>query len=193
MLGSPNGGQRLNQFALVSYIPDPLARFLDKLRQELVPDCFLRAHITILGPRPISVPADEAQEEILEAASHFQPLTVELTNIEIFPVSDVIHIAVGAGGDQLRRMHAALNRGHLAYQEPFKYHPHVTLAQNLKPDQVDELSAVAERRWREFRQEKSFKVEVVTFVQNTVREGWLDLGETVLGQKLEPTHPLVLV
>src|SRR5579872_46919 len=193
MLCSPNGGQRVNSFALVSYIPDPLATFLDRLRQELVPDCFLRAHITLLGPRPITSSIEDAQEEVMESAGHSQPLTVELTRVEIFPVSDVIYIGLGAGGDQLRRMHDALNRGHLSFQEAFNYHPHVTLAQNLTPDQVDELSHVAERRWREYRQDRHFRVEVVTFVQNTVRDGWIDLGETVLGREVEPSRPLVLV
>ena len=33
----PDGAERMNLFALVVYIPDPLAKFLDDLREELVP------------------------------------------------------------------------------------------------------------------------------------------------------------
>ena len=54
MYNDPAAWDRINSFALVSYIPEPLAGFLDRLRQELVPNCFLRAHVTILPPRPIS-------------------------------------------------------------------------------------------------------------------------------------------
>ncbi len=48
-----------NQFALVSYIPDPLGNFLDRLRLDLVPGCSPHAHVTVLPPRPIC--ADERQ------------------------------------------------------------------------------------------------------------------------------------
>ena len=47
------GAQRINLFALVVYIPDPLAGFLDDLRKELVANCLPRAHVTILPPRPL--------------------------------------------------------------------------------------------------------------------------------------------
>jgi len=60
MYTDPAAWDRINSFALVSYIPEPLAGFLDRLRQELVPDCFLRAHVTILPPRPICSPPGEA-------------------------------------------------------------------------------------------------------------------------------------
>ena len=48
MYKGPTVWDRINSFALVTYIPEPLAGFLDRLRQELVPNCFLRAHATIL-------------------------------------------------------------------------------------------------------------------------------------------------
>ena len=43
-------GQRLNVFALVVYIPDPLGRFLDDLRRELVPHYNPHAHVSVLPP-----------------------------------------------------------------------------------------------------------------------------------------------
>src|SRR5438045_1559872 len=36
----------LNQFALVSYLPEPLAQYLDDLRRQLTPDCKPHAHLT---------------------------------------------------------------------------------------------------------------------------------------------------
>ncbi len=47
--------QRLNVFALVIYIPDPLGRFLDDLRTALVPGCNPHAHVSVLPPRPLAV------------------------------------------------------------------------------------------------------------------------------------------
>src|SRR6266446_44202 len=99
MYKGPTTWDRINSFALVSYIPEPLAGYLDRLRQELVPNCFLRAHITILPPRPISAPPKEAWELIRRLAPQFSPFEVELNSVEVFPVSDVIYIKVSAGGE----------------------------------------------------------------------------------------------
>src|SRR5438105_2991862 len=85
------GRDRINSYALVSYIPDPMAGFLDRLRQELVPNCFLRAHATILPPRPICSKPREAWDRLCFEATRFEPFDVELTGVEVFPVSDVIH------------------------------------------------------------------------------------------------------
>ena len=192
MCAVPGGVEFLNSFALVSYIPEPLAGFLDRSRSELVPNCFLRAHVTILPPRPLEAAPEKAWTELREAAFGLDPFNVELNGIEIFPVSDVIYVALGAGQDQLKRMHDALNRGKLIYQEPFLFHPHVTLAQNLTPDQVDELSEVARKRWITYTGPRSFRVHTITFVQNTKRHGWVDLGEAILGRGVEHEPTLAL-
>src|SRR5207249_4154195 len=160
-------------FALVSYIPEPLAQFLDHLRCELVPNCFLRAHTTILPPRPIESTREKALEELRDASYFLEPIDIELSNVEIFPRSDVIYISVSTGHEVLKRMYRTLNKGSLAYKELYEFHPHVTLAQNLTPDQVDELSEVAKRRWAEYTGSRAFRIETVTFVQNTRWHGWI--------------------
>jgi 2'-5' RNA ligase len=181
MYRGPTVWDRINSFALVSYIPEPLAGFLDRLRQELVPNCFLRAHVTILPPRPILSSPEDAWQAIRGIVPQLAPFEVELNGVEVFPVSDVIYIKLSAGSDELRRMHAAMNMNGLYFQEAFSYHPHVTLAQDLKPDEVDELASVARARWAEFSSSRKFCVEKIVFVQNTRRNEWLDLGECRLG------------
>jgi 2'-5' RNA ligase len=181
MYNDPAAWDRINSFALVSYIPEPLAGFLDRLRQELVPNCFLRAHVTILPPRPISSTPEAAWEIVRTMAPSFAPFDVEMTHLEVFPVSDVIHIGIGSGRQGMERMHDALNVGGLKFAEPYPYHPHITLAQDLKGDEVDELARVARVRWAEYAQPKTFRVDKVFFVQNTRRKQWLDLGESALG------------
>jgi 2'-5' RNA ligase len=181
MYNDPAAWDRINSFALVSYIPEPLAGFLDRLRQELVPNCFLRAHVTILPPRPISSTPEAAWETVRTLAPRCAPFEVEMTQLEVFPVSDVIHIAIGRGRQEMERMHDAMNVDGLKYTEPYPYHPHITLAQDLKGDEVDELARVARARWAEYPLSKIFRVEEVFFVQNTRRKQWLDLGESALG------------
>jgi len=181
MYVDPNGLGRINSYALVSYIPEPLAGFLDRLRRELVPNCFLSAHITILPPRPLSASPETAWNHVRNVAPHFVPFEVELTHVEVFPISDVIYVAVGAGSETLKEMHAVMNTEGLGCKEPFPYHPHVTLAQELKPDELDELINVARERWSELPHPHSFRVDKVIFVQNTHRNQWIDLGECSLG------------
>ena len=181
MFNDPAAWDRINSFALVSYIPEPLAGFLDKLRQELVPNCFLRAHVTILPPRPICASPEAVWETVRTLAPLFPPFEVEMTQVEVFPVSDVIYVGIGRGSEEMRSMHDALNAQGFLCHEPYPYHPHVTLAQDLKGDEVDELARVARIRWAECKLPKSFRVDKVVFVQNTRRNSWLDLGESTLG------------
>ena len=187
MYKDPVAWDRINSFALVSYIPEPLAGFLDRLRQELVPNCFLRAHVTLLPPRPVEAP-NQAWSEIKQLIPRFAPFDVYLTDVEVFPVSDVIYINLGVGREELRRMHDALSVGALQSREQFEYHPHVTLAQDLKSDELDELVAVARTRWAEFSGLKCFRVEKAVFVQNTRRNEWFDLGERLLGEPDSNVH-----
>lgn len=175
MNGSNGGGVRIHSFALVSYIPDPLAAFLDGLRNDLVSECHAKAHVTVLPPRPLTCPSGEAWTETQTRLQDFQPFLVELGEIEVFPVTDVIYVSVKAGSAELRKLHAALNRGGVECAEPFLYHPHVTLAQDLQPGRVAAAEQIAARRWHDFRAARSFLVDELTFVRSTVDNCWMDL------------------
>jgi 2'-5' RNA ligase len=169
--------ERLNIFALVIYIPGPLGTFLDDLRRELVPNYNPHAHVSVLPPRPLAVDWRVASAQIRALMDSWEPFEIELTGIEIFPVTDVIYIEVGAGAGQLRRMHLAINSGALAFQDPFPYHPHITLAQELPRDRVKATDATARRLWREYSGERRFRAEHAVFVQSTLNNCWIDLAE----------------
>lgn len=182
MSPGPDGVEYLDSFALVSYLPESLSQFLDKLRSDLVPNCFLRAHVTILPPRQIKSSPEEARQELRDTVYNLDPIDIELSEIEIFPHSDVIYVSIGRGHEELKRMHDALNKGSLAFKEFYDFHPHITLAQKLTPDQVDELGRVARQRWAEYKGSRSFRVETLTFVQDTRWHGWSDLEKFALGR-----------
>ena len=183
MYKDPPVRDRINSFALVTYIPEPLAGFLDHLRQELVPNCFMRAHVTILPPRPLATSPEAAWEGIRKLAQQFAPFEIQLAGIDVFPVSDVIYVRIAGGSGELKQMHDALHAGALQGPEDFPYHPHVTLAQELKSDEVDELVHVAGRRWAECPFPKNLRVEKVVFVQSTGGNEWVDLAECELGRE----------
>ncbi len=177
----PSLDERLNVFALVVYIPGPLGVFLDELRRELVPHYNPHAHVSVLPPRPLTVEWETASEQARALIESWTPFDVHLTDIQMFPVTSVIYIEVGGGASELYRMHAAMNQTDLAFDEPFAYHPHITLAQEIPNHGVSEVRDLAERRWREYQGPRVFRAERAAFVQNTVANCWLDLAEYSLG------------
>lgn len=177
-IGSEDG---INSFALISYLPEPLAGFLNSLRCELVPRCQAKTHVTVLPPRPLAGGVPESAWRDLNAALEtVAPFRVELTSIEVFPGTNVIYLSIGAGFRELERLHAELNHGGLEFAEPYNYHPHVTLAQQILPEDVESAAARARSRWREFPSSRSFMFDRLTFVQNTVENRWADLAEREL-------------
>jgi 2'-5' RNA ligase len=181
---------RIDSYALVAYIPEPLAGFLNRLRRELVPSCYLQAHVTVLPPRKLPASAETGWRQVRDAAAIFDPFHLELGDIEVFPGTNVIYIGIRKGESRLVQMHQLMNRAGLWFPEPYEYHPHVTLAQEIDPERVDEMCRLARLRWREFSYGRRFPVETITFVQNTRQNIWVDLGECRLGshsaELLEP-------
>src|SRR5271165_559058 len=150
--------QRLNVYALVFYIPDPLGRFLDDLRRELVHHYNPHAHVTILPPRPLVVDFQTALEEVASQAANWSPFDVELGEVQVFPETDVLFLNIGdSASEELRRMHEAMTAGKLGFAEPFRYHPHVTLAQEIPHEAVPALREVAQQRSCEYRWPRSFR------------------------------------
>ena len=182
--GAPLGPplrERLNLFALVSYVPDPPGGFLDDLRRELVPHDNPRAHVSILPPRPLMVDWSVASREVRALTDLATPFDIELLEVKVFPVTDVIYLELGSGASELRSLHNAMCQGALEFREPFSYHPHLTLAQEIAPQDVEATRATAVRRWHEYRGARRFRVERVVLVQNTLNGCWIDLAEYSLG------------
>jgi 2'-5' RNA ligase len=172
--------ERLNVFALVIYLPEPLGRFLDDLRCELVPHDKPHAHVSVLPPRPLSVDWRIASEQVRSLMEVWSPFEIELTDIDVFPATNVIYLQLGAGAAELERLHTAMNSRGLEFHEPFPYHPHVTLAQEPGSD-VTAALALARRRWQSYQGKRGFRAERAVFVQNTLHNVWVDLAEFGLG------------
>ena len=171
-----------DEFALVCYLPGALGGFLDVLRAELVRDCSARSHVTLLPPRPINGLVEPARVQLRQVLPDFPPFVVELGQVSVFEFTRVIYLELVRGQESLERIHGILNANALHYNEPFEYHPHVTLAQgpSVLLD-TDEKVDFARRRWQEFRLPKTFVVDTVMFVQNGGCQGWLDLDELCVG------------
>jgi 2'-5' RNA ligase len=176
MSSDPKPAGLINSFALVNYIPDPLGRFLDDLRREVVPECHPHAHVTLMPPRPLLDSAEVAVRQIRSRMEHHPGFMLELAAVSVFPVTNVIYLEIGAGRQFLLDLHGELNHNALSYREPFPYHPHITIAQEIPPTRVEEAADLVRRRWQEFSFDRSFAVDQFTFVQATDRSTWVDLA-----------------
>jgi 2'-5' RNA ligase len=182
------GGRTLSQFALVSYIPGGLARFLDDLRLELTPACNPHAHVTILPPRPIDRDLHEVSRQIADGTRLYPPFEVELGEIEIFPTSNVIFVSLARGEHEVRALHGKLDCGPLAYNGPFPYHPHITIAQDFDPELVDNLARTARERWAGYDGPRQFAVETMSFVQHVAPGMWVDVAQFPLAVTVSATR-----
>ena len=188
MQSGNNGLEPINSYALVAYLPDPLGAYLDKVRLDLVPSCVPHAHVTVLPPRPLNGSPEEAIEALREDMRDLPRFEVEPAEVEIFGMTSVIYVALEQGADEFHLMHDRLNSGPLAFDEPFAYHPHITLAQQLACEQVMGVYEVARMRWAAFPYRRHFAVDTITFVQNTRQNKWLDLAY----YRLQPAASLVM-
>ncbi len=180
---SDGGGRTINQFAVVSYLPSPLAQFLDDLRLRLTPGCNPHAHVTVLPPRPLDCATNlsEAIRELGIQSADFKPFEVRLGAIKIFPVSNVIFAELASGTEELHRLHMRLNSGLVEYVCPFPYHPHITVAQDIPVDEVRQTADQAQAAWEEYSGPRSFVVDDMSFVQNVARNLWVDIARIPLG------------
>lgn len=170
----------INSFSLVAYLPEPLAGFVDSLRQEFQPGCGVRSHVTVLPPRPLPCSTGEAWQELREHLQDVQPFQVELATPRVFPVTEVVHFSIGAGAADLLLLHERLASGTCEFQENYTYHPHVTLAQYLLPDHAQAIRAEAEKRWNAWNGPRGFLLDRLTLVQNTESNRWRNLHDFVL-------------
>jgi len=171
----------VGHFALVAYIPDPLARFLDELRVELTPDCNPHAHVTILPPRPIFEDLKHTVAQLAEDMRGMAPFWAALGDVEIFEESSVLYIGLRTGEDELRRLYGALNTGCVQYRENYPYHPHITIGQNLEPGEVEKKAALAQAKWTAWTGPRGFMVSTLSFVQQVAPAIWADVAALPLG------------
>jgi 2'-5' RNA ligase len=173
--GDAASGGVVDTFALVAYLPEPLAGFVNLVRHELAPGCRLRAHITLLPPRQIACDVAFASRQVQAALGQARAFRIELKDIQVFPVSEVVHLSIGAGCRELKELHAQLNHGPCLSSELWNYQPHVTLAQGLDCAVVAHAREIAEQRWKEYAGPRDFTLDKVAFVQGSADRGWVDL------------------
>lgn len=196
-------------FALVAYIPEPLASFLNGLRCRLTPSARPRAHVTVLPPRPycLGCTLQETVDALAATLGSAEPVRIRLGEVAVFEASRVVYLEVEIGAGGLADLHQLTGVGALAFAEPFPYHPHVTLAQPLDLDRFVRgsfapgsfaqgsssdfdpvsLAAIARQQWAGYDGPREFLATKLSFVRQAARpvgaSDWEDLAFFQLGKK----------
>jgi 2'-5' RNA ligase len=123
-------------------IPEPWGGQLTLRRAEAGDPqaAYVPAHVTLLGPTEIAAAAlDPIQRHLDEIAAGHPPFTLHLRGTGTFrPVTEVVFVAVAAGISECEQLNAAIHDvAGIERTARYPYHPHVTVAQDVAPDQLD--------------------------------------------------------
>jgi 2'-5' RNA ligase len=170
-------------YALVAYVKDPVGVFVENLRRELHPEHpEWPAHVTVVPPRYLQGPEEQAVSHISEVCREVAPFEVMMGDVETFaPATPTVFIRVAHAGYRLRELHDKLAQGALECQEPWPYMPHLTIAKFSDEHSAYRAAELARRRWSDFRGARRVHIEELTFVrQGVVNQSWLDLSSVRL-------------
>lgn len=166
MSGTPEA-TNWGQFALVSYIPEPLGSFLYELRGTLPGESNPQAHVTILPPRRLRMPVEAVSQQTLKVLAGFAAFDIELSSVERFPKTNVLYLDIGEGNELVHELHDALNTGELAYEEEFEFRPHLTLGGPVPEPELEAFRDQAEIAWLAVDHSRRFTLDEIVLV-------WLD-------------------
>jgi 2'-5' RNA ligase len=127
-------------------IPEPWGSLLTRRRAEAGDPqaAYVPAHVTLLGPTEVDASALPAIEKHLaRVAEAHDPFTLHLRGTGTFrPVTEVVFVTVAAGISECEQLNAAIHElDAIERMAKFPYHPHVTVAQDVAPVQLDAVFA----------------------------------------------------
>jgi 2'-5' RNA ligase len=96
-------------------------------------------HVTLVPPTEIDGDNLAAVEEHLRAiAARHRPFDLHLRGAGTFrPVTDVVFVVVASGISECEMLERDVRSGPLVRELHFPYHPHVTIAHDVPPAQLD--------------------------------------------------------
>jgi 2'-5' RNA ligase len=181
MIVCPLQTTQINEFAVVVYVPPPLGPALDEMRRELAPWMPPgRSHVTVLHPRPITSAPLAVWEDLKRVVKSAEPFEITAGEIDVFENTGVVYASLESGRRRLRSLHDAMNRNGASFEEPYPFHPHITIAKGLERSRLDDAASRAKELWRGYRGPRTFEVRECHFVQNTALDLWIDLGNLTL-------------
>jgi 2'-5' RNA ligase len=138
---SYDGGEGLRDIGVAIGIPEPYGRELQGWRERLGDPNAKRIvpHVTLLPPTSVDPATLPAIEEHLRAvAAGEATFEIRLRGSATFlPVSPVVFVPLVQGISDCERLESRVRSGPLAREVRFPYHPHVTVAHDLPPADLE--------------------------------------------------------
>jgi 2'-5' RNA ligase len=171
-------------YAAVAYVRSPVGIFVEELRRELHPaHTHADAHLTILPPRPLRGTEKQAIDLLTRVCQSANSFVVTMGDVETFiPLTPTVFLRVAGGAYRMRELHDKLNREMLAFEEPWSYMPHLTIAKMDQAEEARKVLGIARQRWREYTGSREARIDSLTFVKGT-GERWIDLAEVPLAKQ----------
>ncbi len=126
-------------------IPAPFAAELGAFRERFGDPWAhaVVAHITLVPPHPVGSPdaLRDVEEHVARCALAQRPFPIELAGSQSFrPVSPVVFVPLVVGESQVREVESRVRTGPLDRRPQFPFHPHVTVAQDVGDERLDEAA-----------------------------------------------------
>lgn len=174
-------------YAAVAYVRSPVGIFVEQLRRELHPaHTHADAHLTLLPPRLLRGPEQQALDLLTEVCRTAEPFEVTMGDVESFlPVTPTVFIRVAHGAYRMRELHDRINRDALQCSEPWPYMPHLTVVKADTADEVPKVIAIARQHWKEYSDTHQVRISKLTFVKGN-GERWVDLATVHFGNPAVP-------
>lgn len=127
-------------------VPPPWGEQLTRRRAEAGDPqaAYVPAHLTLLGPTPVDAARlPEIDQHLAAVARSHPPFTLHLRGTGTFrPITEVVFVAVAAGISECERLAGAIGSCEaVSRPQRFPYHPHVTVAHDVSPEQLDAVFA----------------------------------------------------
>jgi 2'-5' RNA ligase len=174
-------------YALVAYVRNPVGIFVEDLRRELHPKhAHLPAHVTVLPPRALHVREEDAVAALQEACRNVEPFEIGLGDVRSFaPVTPTVFLQVEHGAYRVRELHDALNTQVFHCDEQWPFMPHLTIVKVDSLERAQDVLAISQQRWAEYKGSRRVLFESLTFVRESAQEEhWIDLASVPLGRRL---------
>lgn len=123
-------------------IPQPHATVLANWRREVGDPAadLVFPHVTLLPPTAVAADEmDRIETHLADAAAAHHPFVMHLSGTGTFrPLSPVVFIQIATGVSDCEVLEHQIRRGVLARELEFPYHPHVTVAQGIADEGLDD-------------------------------------------------------
>jgi 2'-5' RNA ligase len=120
-------------------IPNPFAQELQRWREHFGDPlaAAIPSHVTLLPPTCVE-DLDAVEQHLNGVAEAELPFLLRLRGTASFrPVSPVVYVNVAEGSSECERLEKQVRSGPLHRDLRFAYHPHVTIAHDLRDERLD--------------------------------------------------------